>query len=75
MTKIFTKNDLVQLLYNDINEDVGVEMLESLCTDKNLESSFAEMDEAKSMLDGFKVAPSDEVVSRILYFSKNLKLV
>ncbi len=52
-----------------------VEMLESLGTDTNLESSFAEMDKAKSMLDGFKVMPSDEVVSRILYFYKNLKLI
>ena len=73
MTKTFTKDDLVRFLYDEMNEDERVEMRESLSADIDLRASLEEMNETKSMLDGFSIKPSDDVVSRILYASKNLQ--
>ena len=73
MTKTFTKDDVVRFLYDEMNEDERVEMRESLSADTDLRSSLEELDEAKSMLESFSLKASDDVVSRILYASKNLQ--
>ena len=73
MTKTFTEDDLVRFLYNELNEDERVAMKALLRTDIELQSRLDEMQEAKSMLDGFEMKAPKDVVSRILYASKNLQ--
>jgi len=73
MTKTFTEDDLVRFLYNELNEDERVAMKALLRTDIELQSRLDEMKEAKSMLDGFEMKAPNDVVSRILYASKNLQ--
>ena len=73
MTKTFTEDDLVRFLYNEVNEDERLEINESLCADMDLRSSLEEMKEAMSLLDAFEMKAPKEVVSRILYTSKNLQ--
>ena len=73
MTKTFTEDDLVRFLYNELNEDERVAMKALLRTDIELQSRLDEMQEAKSMLDGFEIKAPKDVVSRILYASKNLQ--
>jgi|AACY02.4.fsa_nt_gi hypothetical protein len=73
MTKTFTKDDVVRFLYAEMNEDERVEMRESLRADIDLKTDLEEMKETKSLLDGFSMKASSEVVSRILYASKNLQ--
>ena len=73
MTKTFTEDDLVRFLYNELNEDERVAMKALLRTDVELQSRLDEMQEAKSMLDGFEMKAPKDVVSRILYASKNLQ--
>lgn len=72
MTKTFTKDDLVRFLYDEVNEDERVEIRESLSADMNLRASLEEIRETMSMLDSFTMRAPKDVVSRILYASKNL---
>ncbi|MEO9482774.1 MAG: hypothetical protein ABJG47_04985 [Ekhidna sp.] len=73
MTKTFTKNDLLRFLYDEVNEDERLEMNESLSADIELRTKLDELTEAKSALDAFSIKAPSEVVSRILYASKNLE--
>lgn len=73
MTKTFTKDDVVRFLYDEMNEDERIEMRESLSADIDLRISLEEMNEAKSILNNFSMKAGDDVVSRILYASKNLQ--
>jgi len=73
MTKTFTENDLVRLVYNEIDEDERLDLRESLQSDVNLRSSLEQIKEAKSLLEGFILKAPKEVVLRILYVSKNLQ--
>lgn len=72
MTKTFTEDDLVRFLYDEVNEDERLEMGESLRSDISLQASLEEVKEAKSLLESFMMSAPKEVVSRILYASKNL---
>ena len=73
MTKTFTEDDLVRFLYDEVNEDERLEMKESLCADMELRTKLEELEETKNMLDAFAIKAPKDVVSRILYASKNLQ--
>ncbi|WP_462254053.1 hypothetical protein [Ekhidna sp.] len=73
MTKTFTENDLLRFLYDEVNEDERLDINESLSADMELRTKLDELTEAKSSLDAFTIKASSEVVSRILYASKNLQ--
>ena len=72
MTKTFTENDLLRFLYDEVNEDERLEINRSLSTDIELRTKLDELEEAKSSLDSFELKAPKDVVSRILYASKNL---
>jgi len=74
MTKTFTKDDLLRFLHDEVNEDERLEIEESLCADINLRASLDELREAASLLEGFMIKAPQDVVSRILYASKNLSI-
>ncbi len=73
MTKTFTKDDLVRFLYEEVNEDERLDIKESLSADMELRSSLDELKEAKALLEDFSMKAPEDVVSRILYASKNLQ--
>ena len=73
MTKTFTNDDLVRFLYDEVNEDERLDIKESLSTDMELRSNLDELEEAKALIESFTVKASEDVVSRILYASKNLQ--
>ncbi len=75
MTKTFTKNDLVRFLYEEVNEDERLEMKESLCADMELRSKLDELEEAKSGVESLVMKTPEDVVSRILYASRNTKVL
>jgi len=74
MTKTFTKDDLIRLVYDEINEDERLDLKESLRADMDLRLSLEQIDEAKSLLESFTLKAPNGVVSRILYASKNLSV-
>ena len=73
MTKTFTEDDLVRFVYDEINEDERLDLKESLESDIVLRSSLEQISEAKELLEDFTLKAPKEVVSRILYASKNLQ--
>ncbi|MEQ9402220.1 MAG: hypothetical protein RIM99_01435 [Cyclobacteriaceae bacterium] len=73
MIKTFTENDLVRFLYDEVSEDERVEIKESLLTDNQLQNKISELREVMTSLDAFVMKAPEEVVSRILYASKNLQ--
>lgn len=73
MTKTFTEDELVKFLYDEVNEDERLEINESLRADMDLRASLEELKEAASLLDGFSMKAPKDVVSRILYASRNLQ--
>ena len=73
MTKTFTENDLLRFLYDEVNEDERLEIKESLRADMDLRASLEELKEATTLLDQFSMKAPKDVVSRILYASKNLQ--
>lgn len=73
MTKTFTENDLVRFVYDEVSEDERLDLNESLQADMDLRSSLEHINEAKSLLEDFTLKAPKDVVSRILYASKNLQ--
>ena len=73
MTKTFTEDDLVRFLYDEVNEDERLAIKASLSADMDLQATLDEMNEAKSLVDGFQMKAPKDVVSRILYASRNLQ--
>ena len=73
MTKTFTEDDLVRFLYDEVNEDERLDIKESLSADMELRARLDEMEEAKSALEALTIKAPQDVVSRILYASKNLQ--
>ncbi|MEM6642114.1 MAG: hypothetical protein AAF616_03965 [Bacteroidota bacterium] len=74
MTKIFTENDLLRYLYDEVNEDERLAFRKWLNSTKtDLHQRFSELVEAKSKMDAFEIKAPDDVISRILYTSQNLQ--
>ena len=74
MTKIFTKDDLIRFVYDEINENERFDIRESLKSDMNLRSSLEQINEARSLLDSFLLKAPKDTISRILYASKIFSL-
>ena len=73
MIKTFTENDLVRFLYDEVNEEERADIRESLLTDIQLQNKISELRRMMESLDAFVMKAPGEVVSRILYASRNLQ--
>lgn len=73
MTKTFTENDLIRFLYNEVDSNERLEIEESLITDSQLQNRITELRKTTDQLDDFVMKAPKDVVSRILYASKNLQ--
>ena len=73
MIKTFTKDDVIRFVYDEIDEDERLGFEETLQVDVNLRACFDLISETKSTLEDFTVKASKDVISRILYASRNLQ--
>lgn len=73
MIKTFTENDLVRFLYDEVSNEERAEIRESLLTDIQLQNKINELRRVMESLDAFVMKAPKEVVSRILYASKNFQ--
>jgi len=71
MIKPFTEDDLVRFIYDEINENERLDLNESLQSNIHLRASLEQINKAKSLLEGFILKAPKDVISRILYASKN----
>ncbi len=74
MTKTFTQNELLQYVYNELDENLRALLEAALLTDHQLAEECAELLIAKATLDAIETGPSEKTVNAILNYSRNLSL-
>jgi hypothetical protein len=74
MTKTFTQNDLIRYIYQDNNEQEQRDLEEALLIDNDLFDAYREIAEITEELNRIDLCPSDEMINKILNYSKSLNL-
>jgi len=74
MTKIFTQNELLQYVYNELNKTAETQLEATLLQDQQLAEQCAELLIAKATLEELEKGPSEKTISAILSYSKKLSL-
>ena len=74
MTKIFTQNELLQYVYNELESNTAALLEANLIFDRELAEECAELLIAKASLDQVEIGPSEKTVNSILNYSRNLSL-
>jgi len=74
MTKIFTQNELLQYVYNELNSNTKALLEANLIFDRELAEECAELLLAKASLEQIEIGPSEKTVNAILKYSRNLSL-
>ena len=73
MNKTTTKQDLIIYAYNESDLKDSDRIQRSIDGDPLVQEDFKEIVETMNILEGGKVQPSDETISRILSLSKEMK--
>lgn len=74
MTKTFTQNDLIRYIYQDNNEQEQRDLEEALLIDNDLFEAYREIAEITEELNRIDLCPSEEMINKILNYSKSLDL-
>lgn len=74
MIKTFTQNELLQYVYNELNEKIKMQLEVALLRDQHLAEQCAELLIAKATLEKFEIGPREKTISAILSYSKKLSL-
>jgi len=74
MTKIFTQNELLQYVYNELESNTQALLEANLIFDRELAEECAELLMAKASLEQIEIGPSEKTVNAILNYSRNLSL-
>jgi len=74
MTKTFTRNDLIRYIYNETTENEKKEIEQELLLNNKLFEEYKDLAEVSMELDRFEMSPSENVIIKILNFSKTLNL-
>ena len=72
MIKTFTKNDLLRFLYDELPNQDRDEVMSMQITDESVEHETHEMESVVKLLDGFSMKAPQEVVNRILDYSRKM---
>ena len=70
MIKTFTQDDLIRFLYRETSEEENKELKKALTHEPELKVQLEELQATIKNLDGTLMNPSDDVVNRILSYSK-----
>ncbi|PIQ19651.1 MAG: hypothetical protein COW65_19550 [Cytophagales bacterium CG18_big_fil_WC_8_21_14_2_50_42_9] len=74
MTKIFTQNELLQYVYNELESNTQALLEANLIFDQQLAEECAELLLAKASLNQIEMGPGEKTVNAILNYSRNLSL-
>ena len=74
MTKTFTQNELIQYVYNELDNNTKALLEATLIFDQQLAEECAELLISKAQLEKINLSPSEKTVSAILNYSRNLSL-
>ena len=73
MTKTFTQDELIRYIYKETPEHQTKEIKNALICDSELLDEYKKLATTIKQLDKVKKSPSDDVINKILDFSKNYK--
>lgn len=65
MTKLFTPNDLMRYIYQEMKEDENELLVQALHSDESLMEEYIEMLSTIEVLDQVQLHPSEKVVQAI----------
>ena len=71
MIKNFTENDIIQYLYNELNEDYIIVVKNKMEKSEKLRSEFFAFDEIKNLIDGFVLEVPPKITNRLIELSRN----
>lgn len=65
MTKLFTPNDLIRYIYQEMTEGEQELLMQALHSDESLMQEYMEMLSTIESMDQFQLSPSEKVVQAI----------
>lgn len=65
MIKLFTPNDLIRYIYQEMTEDEQEQLVQALHNDESLMQEYVEMLSTLGQLDQIELQPSEKVVNAI----------
>ena len=74
MIKTFTQDDVIKLVYDELNEEESTELKQFMLCDSQLQDLYKELITIKRQLDAAVKVPSENVIERIKNYSKSLNL-
>jgi len=74
MIKLFTPNDLMRYIYQEMTEDEQELLVQALHNDESLMQEYVEMLSTLEQLDQIKLQPSEKVVNAIKSMAKSTGL-
>jgi anti-sigma factor RsiW len=74
MIKTFTHNELIQYVYDELQDEVKEQLERALAMDQELAEACSELLVAKGALETLSSGPSPKCISNILIYSQNLSM-
>ena len=71
MIKNFTENDIIQYLYNELNEDYIIVVKNKMEKSEKLRSEFFAFDKIKNLIDNFVLEVPPKITNRLIELSRN----
>lgn len=74
MIKTFTQNDVIRFVYDEVSTEERSQMEELLRIDPLFQKLFKSYTKTKGLVKKSSLKPSENVINRILMYSKSLSL-
>ncbi len=74
MIKTFTQDDVIKLVYDELNDEESRDLTQVLLCDSELQDLYKELVTVKRQLDAAMKEPSEKVIERITNYSKSFNL-
>lgn len=74
MIKIFTPDDVIRLVYDEVTDEEAAEINQAMVCDNELQEAYKSIRHIKDQLTRAVKQPSENVINRILNYSKSVNL-
>jgi hypothetical protein len=74
MIKTFTQNDVIRFVYDEVSTEERSQMEELLIIDASFRKLYKSYAKTKHLIKKSAIEPSENVINRILNYSKSLSL-
>ncbi|WP_018341602.1 hypothetical protein [Cytophaga aurantiaca] len=74
MIKTFTQNDVVRFVYDEVSTEERSQFNELMLIDADFQEMYFNYTKTKVLISKSKLEPSENVINRILTYSKSLSL-